>query len=105
MLSGITKTPELMLSESESTELAKALTTVNSFYNVEVAEKTMAWMNLAMVGGMIYGTRLVAIRQRRQSERKPDREQPASDPLGWGQQHVNNDEPEFMGFPGMGAMQ
>lgn len=69
MLAGITKTPELALEESEAGELANALNTVNNFYRVEVAEKTMAWLNLAMVGGMIYGTRLLAIRERRSSTR------------------------------------
>lgn len=70
MLSGITQTPELALDISEAANLAQALDTVNKFYNVEVAEKTIAWTNLAMVAGMIYGTRLVAIRMRRQSERR-----------------------------------
>jgi hypothetical protein len=69
MLAAMTRVPELQLSVQESDEFAKALTTVSSFYNVEVAEKTMAWVNLAMVGGMIYGTRLVAMRQRRIEER------------------------------------
>lgn len=69
MLAGITKTPELALEESEAAELATALNTVNNYYRVEVAEKTMAWINLAMVGGMIYGSRLIAIRERRSSAR------------------------------------
>jgi len=69
MLSGITKVPELALEESEATELASALNTVNNFYRVAVAEKTLAWLNLAMVGGMIYGTRLIAIRERRSNAR------------------------------------
>lgn len=75
MLSGVSKTPELALEESEAAELATALSTVNSFYRVEVAEKTLAWINLAMVGGMIYGSRLIAIRERRSSERPQQRRQ------------------------------
>lgn len=75
MLAGIVRVEELQLSMPESEQLAVAMTTVSQFYNVEVAEKTMAWINLAMVGGMIYGTRLVAIRSRRIAERRERREQ------------------------------
>jgi predicted DNA-binding transcriptional regulator YafY len=69
MLAGVTKTAELMLSDDEAKSLAVALNTVNGFYNVKIAEKTVAWVNLAMVAGTIYGTRLVAIRQRTMAER------------------------------------
>lgn len=75
MLAGITRVEELALEESEASELARALNTVNSFYRVEVAEKTLAWINLAMVGGMIYGSRVVAIRARvaaSRGRREPD---------------------------------
>jgi len=69
LLSGVLKVPELALEESEAGELAKALDAVNSFYRVEVAEKTLAWINLSMVAGTIYGTRLIAIRERRVAAR------------------------------------
>jgi len=65
MLAGITKVAELELTADESVNLASALSTVNAFYQVQVAEKTLAWVNLAMVSGMIYGTRIIAIRERR----------------------------------------
>lgn len=65
MLAGITRVPEFMVSQDESTELAKALSTVSQFYDVQVAEKSLAWINLGMVAGSIYGTRLVAIAARR----------------------------------------
>ena len=70
MLAGITRVPELALAQPESDELAKALNTVSAFYNVEVAEKTLAWINLSMVAGTIYGTRLMAIRARRVEARQ-----------------------------------
>lgn len=76
MLAGITRTDELALSSDEAESLAGALATVNQFYQVEVAEKTLAWINLAQVAGMIYGTRLVAIRQRRRAERADRVQQP-----------------------------
>lgn len=74
MLAGITRVSELAITSDESEQLATALATVSQFYDVQVAEKTVAWINLAMVGGMIYGTRLVAIRARRTEERKAKRE-------------------------------
>lgn len=78
MLAGMTKTPELALAQPECAELAKALDTVNGFYNVEVAEKTVAWLNLAMVAGVIYGTRVVAIRERRKGDKAKPVNEPAS---------------------------
>lgn len=69
MLAGITRTAELAIAPEEADTLARALSTVNAFYDVKVAEKTLAWVNLAMVAGTIYGTRLVAIRVRRGNER------------------------------------
>jgi hypothetical protein len=69
MLSGITRVPELQLAQAESDELAKALSTVNKYYGVEASDKTIALLNLALVGGMIYGTRFVAIRERRSQAR------------------------------------
>lgn len=72
MLAGVTKTAELALSEAEANSLALALSTVNSFYNVAVAEKTLAWINLAMVAGGVYGSRIVAIRMNRTARRARD---------------------------------
>lgn len=101
MLSGITKTPELALEESEASELASALNTVNSFYRVAVAEKTIAWMNLAMVGGMIYGSRIVAIRARLNASRRrpePDltRAAPMPSPVAPAPEYdTGNDVPVF----------
>lgn len=69
MLAGMTKTPELELADEEATNLGTAIATVNSFYNVAVADKTMAWIALAMVAGQVYGPRVMAIGIRRRSER------------------------------------
>lgn len=78
MLAGIVKAPELELDESEAGQLAVALSTVNAFYHVEVAEKTMAWVSLAMVAGTVYGSRLVAIGARRREERGATRARPVN---------------------------
>lgn len=80
MLAGMTKTPELELDDSEATQLGGALAVVNSFYNVEVADKTMAWVALAMVAGQIYGPRVVAIGVRRNGDRQARKTQAAPAP-------------------------
>lgn len=68
MLAMITKTPELMLSEGESALLAKAAMDVAQHYPIGASEKTMAWANLAMVAGGLYGSRVVAVIQTRKTE-------------------------------------
>jgi len=51
------------ITEQESEELAKAVTKVSQLYDIPViGEKALAWMNLAMVGGKIYGPRVVAVK-------------------------------------------
>lgn len=78
MLAGITRADEFAIEEPEAIELAKALDLVNSFYRVAVAEKTLAWLNLAQVAGMIYGPRLLALGIRRGSEREARRNNKAA---------------------------
>lgn len=70
MLASITRVEELAITPDESASLAGALHHVNSFYNIPMAEKTLAWVNLSMVAGTIYGTRILAIRARRQNTRR-----------------------------------
>jgi hypothetical protein len=68
MLAGVTQTPELLLDQDEAKRLAHASASVAAFYNVEASAKALAWTNLAMTAGAIYGTRLLAIRMRTKSE-------------------------------------
>lgn len=89
MLAGITSTPELEIDKSESQNLAQAIAEVTKHYDVEVAEKTIAWSNLLMVCGMIYGTRIVAIRNRHKNEDKTKTE-------------VQNQDKENIIIPGVG---
>ncbi len=56
------KIPELSMTAEESSELAEAINTVTELYDVPLMdEKTMAWINLAMVGAKVYAPRVVAI--------------------------------------------
>lgn len=69
MLAMITKTQEFMLSAEESLTLAQSLANVSRHYDVEIAAKTLDWTNLIMVAGTMYGSRLAAMRYRKQAER------------------------------------
>ena len=70
MLAAITSTPELALDKTEAAEIAKAADAVAQHYDVTASAKTLAWTNLLMVVGAAYGTRIFAIRIRRENERK-----------------------------------
>lgn len=74
--------PELKLDADEAKLLAKATADVASFYGTVVSAKAMAWTNLVQCVGMIYGTRLFAIRNRRRDEalRRPARAAPQNAP-------------------------
>jgi len=74
ILAAITKTPEFVLSENESEELAKGIANVSRHYDVAASAKTVDIMNLAMVAGMIYGSRIMAMRNRKATEKKAARE-------------------------------
>jgi hypothetical protein len=74
MLAGIAKTPELAIDKQESDALADASAKVAELYDVSADPKTVAWCNLAMTVGMIYGTRFIAISARRKNERSKRRE-------------------------------
>lgn len=78
MLAAITKTSELALDNDEAKQLATASANVAKHYNMLIDPKTADWANLIMVMGMVYGTRLMAIRMRRTTERrdKPEPEKP-----------------------------
>jgi hypothetical protein len=61
LLAGIAKTPELALDPGEGKLLAQGMIDVAKFYPVVVDPKTLAWINLSMIAGTVYGTRIFAI--------------------------------------------
>lgn len=66
--------PELALDEKEAGDLAAAVRDVQEHYSVSVSPKTEAWINLAIVGMGVYGTRAIAIMARKSGEAKARRE-------------------------------
>jgi len=58
------ETPELELADAEAKGLADAVAKVSALYDTKMNPRVLAWMNLAMVAGGIYGTRVWAIRAR-----------------------------------------
>ena len=62
--------------KSEATYLAQSIKDVADHYAVKyLDQKTIDWINLFQAIGMVYGTRLFAIRERRKAERR-NRPQP-----------------------------
>ena len=70
ILASLTKTPELMMDHTEAAELSKAIGSVARHYDVTASAKTVDIANLVMVAGMIYGSRIIAIRARKGKEKK-----------------------------------
>lgn len=68
------KTPELMITEDESKQLASAINRVTELYDIPIlSEKSMAWMGLAMAAGTVYGPRLMAAKM---NAKKPEMKKP-----------------------------
>lgn len=64
------KTPELMLEESEVKQLSEAYNTFSEYHEVPlITPKRMSEVNLVCVALVIYGSRVVAIRNRHKQER------------------------------------
>lgn len=62
--------PELALDPVEAKSLAEATAQVAAYYPVSIDHKTLAWANLIMVAGAIYGTRAIAIHTRKKRDRE-----------------------------------
>ena len=61
MLAMATKIEQLSLTETESSDLAKAVVNVQRHYPVHASAKALDWANLCMVAGAVYGSRIVAV--------------------------------------------
>lgn len=72
-LSAITKMPELALDEAESKKLAEAASAVQAQYDVTLNPKMLAWSQLVIVAGAIYGPRAIAVSMRVKREKASKR--------------------------------
>lgn len=71
MLAVLTRVPEFELDKDDANKLAQASVNVGRHYNLEAAQKTVDWTNLAMIVAQIYGAKLLMYRMRRVEKRKP----------------------------------
>jgi hypothetical protein len=70
MLGRLLEAPEFDLDEEESAKLAKAIARVTDLYDHKMNPAILAWGNLAIVSGGIYGPRAVAyMARKRKAER------------------------------------
>lgn len=81
MLEALTKVPEFEISKDEAEKLAAALARVSAYYgHIILPEKYACWLNLAIVGGHVYGPRYFAFKLRtaREAEEKKRHPQPVT---------------------------
>lgn len=94
VLSLVTKNDKWALDETEATQLAQAVQNATRHHDIAMAQKTIDYVNLAVVAGMVYGTRIVAIR--RDSAAKKAQQAPTSDDAAMA--HIAR--PNVAQFPG-----
>jgi hypothetical protein len=82
------KKAELNISETEAANMATAINNVQRHYDIQATQKTMDWINLAMVCGSIYVPRIIAMNLTKPA---PPANNPA--PINFGAQTMNA---EFM---------
>ena len=61
MLAAATKIDALALNNTEANSLASAVVNVQQYYPMHISAKALAWSNLIMVAGSVYGSRAVTI--------------------------------------------
>lgn len=76
----VSKVPELAIAEPEAKQLAAAIGRVSDLYDYGASERTLAWVNLAVCAGGIYGTRLFAYQMRIRAEDLAKKALPAPRP-------------------------
>jgi len=80
MLAVLARVPELELDKDDAEKLARGITNVGRHYELQAAQKTIDWTNLAMVAATIYGAKLMLIRHRmREAKAKTDDAGPVVD--------------------------
>lgn len=72
-MAAMTKTPELELDSQEATGLAESGLTLAAMYDIQPDPKLQAAILFAGQVGMIYGTRVVAIKARKSQEKEERR--------------------------------
>jgi hypothetical protein len=71
MLAKLTNVAELELEEDEAKKLGDAVARVNKEFGVQImSPKTAALVNLAMVGGAVYGPRAIAVLNNAKKKKK-----------------------------------
>lgn len=98
MLAGIAGAPELALSEDESQKMAKAAAEVAKQYDFNASPKQMAWFNLTLCAGGIYGAKYFEYSARIKAEQKIKRAQEANNQQAAGN-GVDANPSIFAGFP------
>lgn len=73
MLAMQTKTPELAITDLEGKSFMTAAQNVLRHYSVETTQKTLDWVAFAGIAGGMYGSRIVAIANRKAEERGGDK--------------------------------
>lgn len=69
-IAAVMTTPEIALEESEADAVAESGLTLLALYDIRPDPKIEAAINFAVVMGMTYGTRVIAIRARKRQEAK-----------------------------------
>jgi len=73
MLAVATGINQLALNQTEAGTLAQSVCQVQAFYPTHISAKSLAWANLIMVAGSIYGSRAVSVWADQQADNKPQR--------------------------------
>lgn len=64
LLASLAQTPEMAIDKMEANTLAIGIANVARHYDMGATQKSLDWANLISVVGMVYGTRIYAIRAR-----------------------------------------
>lgn len=71
MMAAFLETPEFALSKDEAEKLSGSIQRVASFYDAAgLAPKAVAWLNLTMCVGGLYGPRIIAVMAKDRSKKK-----------------------------------
>jgi hypothetical protein len=94
-LSGLTKHPEFMLSQTEAKAMAEAAARVARHYDFVQSQRAMDWAALGMICVSTYGPRLMVIAAQHRPTTRRQSAPPSIIPAG----SLNGGEPTFSDFP------